>query len=262
MKNKTKRIDLLASNLDEQNLRKASEKMGTTKVSETIFKSVKEVANKPIEYYCDRVAIRQNQENISYCLIHLNSFIQEFKAVTGEIPTIEELQSCLADVGKLGSTQKLKTAIQELVTQKLYDRMVANHPDMTVTIENNPAKDLTALFSASNKLDNAPELKMFFIGIQWTCYDIDISEGKISINQDQLEKLNESYRWYASTSEDLRKLSLVKSACEALDNILKDKGIIPSEIFRLFNYDQEAARFVPSGAWIRYSAAPPVYFSK
>lgn len=250
MKNKTLRIDLLASSKDELNLQKAAAKLGSKKVSETIFKSVKEVAEK-VEYRIDREGIRQTEQNINYGLIHLNSFIQEFKNATGEILTLTELQTILEGVGKLGSQLILQEAIGETVKTKLHEQQCKQNPAYEFPRDQIKTGDLTSLFEIASKLNFIPEIKMYFIGILYDCYSI--SEGIVSVIPENVEKRTDIYRFTASTPAELQKLKVVMEICQALDNAMKDPEIDPARIFSLVYYDGEAKRFSPTGSYIKFN---------
>lgn len=250
MKNKIKRIDLLASESDEKNLQIAAQKLGSKKVSETIFNAVKEVAEK-IEYKVDREGIRQTDQNVNYGLIHLQKFVDEFKNATGEILTMPELQTILEGVGKLGSQLILQEAIGETVKTKLHEQQCKQNPAYEFPRDQIKTGDLTSLFEIAEKLNFIPEIKMYVIGILYDCYDI--SEGKISINQENVSKRTDIYRFTASTPAELQKLKVVMEICQALDNALKDPEIDPARIFSLVYYDAEAKRFSPTGSYIKFN---------
>jgi hypothetical protein len=166
-----------------------------------------------------------------------------------------------AGLGKLGSETIIKEAIKELVTKKLYDKLKQDHPDFTFDYSNLPPKDLSNLFKATDKLNFIPDLKMHFVGIYWSCYEIT-KEGKIITLQNQVDKLTDNYRFFASTAAELQKLSLVKSLCESLNSFLKDPEIIPEKIFTTVYFDQEAKRFAPSGSYVKYNLNPTTIFNR
>lgn len=267
---KDERINLVISPEEKKLLRKAAKNLSfetgaKENTSEAIRHSVKKYAEldltKPELYFLDRIGIRQTLENVEWGQIHLTSFIKEFFAVTGQYLTKEELQLCFEGIGKLGSQSILQSAISELVTKKLYDRLVASHPDMTVTLDNIPQKDLTELFSIADQVNNIPEIKMYFIGIYWDTYNVSES-GAVSILSDQVEKLYNNYRFFASSALELQKLAKVKELCECLNSLLKDKEILPAYIFSLVYYDGEAAIFSPTGSYIKYNSTPQVFFKR
>lgn len=250
---KDEQINLRTSAQDKELLKKAGEKLGTKEVSKTILQSVKQVAEK-IEYKVDREGIRQTEQNINYGLIHLQKFEDAFKNATGEMLTLPELQTILEGVGKLGSQLILQEAIGETVKTKLHDQQCKQNPAYEFPRDQIKTGDLTDLFEIAGKLNFIPEIKMYAIGILWDCYDI--SEGKVSINQENVEKRTDIYRFTASTPAELQKLKVVMEICQALDNALKDPEIDPTRIFSLVYYDAEAKRFSPTGSYIKYNSTP------
>jgi hypothetical protein len=247
---KTKRVDLRASEADEKNLQLAAEKMGEKKISKVIFNSVKQVANKPIEYGIDRISIRHTLANIEYVKTYLQAFLDEFKIVTAQTLTRDELENIFSNIGKLGSTQILENSIKAVVSKKLYDQMVRNHSDMNVTIENIPAKDMTRLFELSDKLDNAPEIKLRFAGIYWFCYEVN-EAGQVNIIQYEVDSLTDNYRFTATSPTELKKLSAIQDICESLNSLLKDPEVQAERIFDTVYFDSEARKFAPSGSYIK-----------
>jgi hypothetical protein len=259
MKNKTLRIDLKASEADEKLLQKAAAKLGTNQVSKTIFGAVEQVANQPVEFHADRIAIRQTLENVEFGRVHLTNFIQEFFALIQQWPTKQDLQICLESVGSLGSHNLIQEAILEVVFKKLYDRMVLAHPDMVIDPSNVPEKDITGLMTEATKLNSIPEIRMHWTGILWDTYEIS-KEGEVTVIDAEVEKMNSAHRFYASTPEELQKLGMVNSLCESLNAFLKDKQVIPEKLFTVVYFDKELGRFAPSGSYVKFNLAPTANF--
>jgi hypothetical protein len=262
METKFKRIDLKAKPQDEQNLRKAAEKLGTTKVSKVIFDSVKQVANQePEVFFCNRVGIRQTDENIIYGQLHLNKFCDEFKAVTGSLLSFDELQTLFENIGKLGSETIIQRDIRELVKLKLYQRLVENHPDMTVSMDNVPTKDLGNLYDIAEKLDQIPEVENRFAGIFWNAYQMG-NENKIVVIQEEVERLKNTYRKSADSQIEKKKLAKVKELCSVLNSFLDDPEVIPENLISVFYFDPESKRFEPTGNFIKNSLRPNILFTR
>ena len=250
---KVKRIDLKASEVDEKNLQKAAQKMGTTKVSKVIFNAVENFANQPPElFFCDRDSIRGIERTVNYGLIYLQKFVDEFKAVTGLTLTLAEMEVVFEGLGKLYSQSIVQEAIRQTVLTKSYQKLKAEHPDFTFSIDNVPEKDLTALFEIADQVTNVPEVR---IGMRpvifYHCYTIN--GGILSVILDEVEKLKSNYRFYATSPAELKKLQKVKNLCQALNEIMEDPEILPDKIFTLIYFDFEAKRFSPSGAYIKYN---------
>src|ERR1035437_1737578 len=169
---KTKRIDLTASQEDEKNLRIASKKLGSTKVSQVIFDSVAKVANESVTFWADRAALKQIDSNVTLGLIHLQKFLDQFKELTGQNLTRDELENTFLGVGKLGSAAILEESIRQLVTEKLYEQKKLKYSDLKVTYEMLPDTDLTGLFKIAENLDLLPGVKMQYVGIFWRVYSV------------------------------------------------------------------------------------------
>lgn len=255
---KTDQLNLRTSIEDKRLLQRAAKKFEKEtgvngKVSKVILHSVSEYANKPAEmYFCDRISIRQTNDNIEYGRAKLQAVYDEFLEVTKTALTIEDLQTMFAGLGKLGSESIIQSAIRELVTKKSYDKLKADHPDFIFSIENVPDKDLSNLFKLADELGNIPEVKMHYVGVYWHCYEIS-KESKIIVIPDQAERMSDSFRFFASTPAELQKLAKVKSLCESLNSILKDPEVLPGAIFSLVFFDQESKQFSPSGSYIKYN---------
>lgn len=251
---KTKRIDLLASESDEQNLRKAAARLGTSKISKVIFKSVEQVANQPVEYYSDKVAIRQVDNNIEYGRNALERVIKKFSEVTGEILTLLELETMFTGRGQIGGTSIIEEAIRVIASQKLYNQLKRDYSGMPVNIDTVlDDKDLTDLFKAANDLTKIPEIRMQDV-IYYQCYKISES-GEVSILPDQVERIKGNHRLFASTPEELQRLAGVKNICELLNSFL-GKNLLPENILSTFYYNREAGSFLPTGEGIKVFVPP------
>lgn len=233
-------------------------------ISKAIRHSVKKYAEtdltKPELFLCDRDAIKQIDSNINYGLIYLQKFLDEFKEITGQSLTRDELENIFSSIGKLGSESRIQSAIQEQVNSKLYNRLVKAHPDMVVSFDNVPQKDLTSLYEIANNLDSVPMVKMRFAGIFWNCYSV--TGNVVSVIPDQAEHTKSGYRFYASTPEELQKLAMVKKLCQVINELLEDKEIIPEKIFTFVFYDNEAGIYSPSGAYVKFNHQPKILFER
>lgn len=253
---KTKRIDLRASQKDERHLIEASQKLGTNKISATIFKAVETVATMKELFFIDREAIQAIDDLTEYARKHLQAFITEFTAVTGCALTIADLERIFEGIGKLGSKSILAAAITETVSDMLYKQLIAEYPKMTVNPENIPAKDLTSLIAIAEKMDFIPTIRTGSPAvIFWGSFSI--SDGVISVIDSEVEKLKSAYRFEAETPEELQKLQKVKKICQALNEVIEDPDVIPEAITRLFYFDKQARTFCPSGSYVKYSTAQP-----
>lgn len=258
---KTKRIHLRASELDEKNLIAASEKLGTNKISSTICKSLETVAEMEPELIAiDQEAIKQLDALTEYSRANLQSFLDEFFKVTGMQLSIAELESCYQYTGKLGSKSLTEEVINQTVRHKLYLQLVAEYPKMTINEDNIPQKDLTGLLSIAEKMNFAPTIRIGHpVTIFWGTFRI--TDNKITVISSQVEAIKKNYYFFAETPEEIQKLQKIKRICAALNSILEeDKNFIPEAINRLYYYDKQAGRFMPSGNWIKFLTAQPLVF--
>lgn len=255
---KTKRIHLRASELDEKNLIAASEKLGTDKISSTICKSLETVATMEPELIAiDRPAIQALDDMSEYAVKHLQNFIDEFMNLTGCGLTIPELESVFQFVGKLSSTALTNEAISDLVKSKMFEKLSAQHQGIIITEANLPVLDLTNLFEIAGKMEHIPTLRTGSpVVIYWGTFTL--ADGRISVNNAELEKIKVFYRHYADTPEQIQKLNKVKKLCQALNEIMKDPDMGSDGIFSLVFYDKQAATWSPTGAWIKYDTMPRV----
>lgn len=249
---RNKRIDLRASEKNESDLKIAGATLGESKVSDIIFKSVETVANlKPELYFINRQAIREIQQSANFIMIWVQKFMDEFKRLTGENLSLTELEAIFQGAGKLDSTKIIQNAITEQVRRKLYDRLKRKHTDMTISWDNVPVVDMTALFEIADKIDSMPPVQMRQ-HIYWHIYST--TGNQISIIPEKLERLFDSYRFYATTPEEISKLQLIKKICEGLNELLKDPDARPNieRIFSVVYFDRESWQFVPSGSFVKF----------
>lgn len=254
-KDRSKRIDLMASAQDEKNLIAASKKLGTNQISNTIFQSVEQVATMEL-ILIDRESISQLDKLTEFARATLQNFLNEFFSLTGCSLTLQELETIFQHTGKLGSKSLIEQATTEMVRTKLFEQLRQKHPDMTITTEHIPVKDLTYLFQIACKMDLCPTVKLGApVAIFWGIYSID--DNKITVIDSELEKLKIPYRHYAQGPEQLAKLQKVRALCTALNDICKDPDVHPDNgVFRLVFYDKQAARWMPTGSWITFNEQP------
>lgn len=259
---KTDQINLRTSAEDKQLLEKAANKLQKETgrkpmTSRVILKSLEEYANQPPEmYYCDRTSIRQIDVNVEYGRLHMENVISDFKKLTGEILTLQELEVMFVDRRALGSGQIIKNAISECVAKKLYDQLKRDYPGMPVNIDTVlDDKDLSDLFKAGDDLTKIPEIGMQDV-IYYQCYKIG-PVGEITVLTDQVERIKDNYRATANSPLELQRLAKIRSLCEMLNSFLTDKDFLPEQIPALFYFDRESARFEPTGAYIK-NFSPPV----
>lgn len=254
---KSNRIHLRTSQEDEDMLKKASEKLGTEKKSSTIRKSLETVAEMEL-IIIDRESISQMDKLSEYARATLQDFINEFFNLTGCNLTLQELEKIFEGTGKLGSRALVQKAIKQMVSNKLLEQLNKKYNgDIVVNEDNLPQKDLTTLFTIADKLDHTPTVRLGApVTIYWGIYEL--TDGKITINDQRLEASKAQYRKYAQGPEQIEKLNKVKKLCQALNDICKDRDITPDQgIFSLVFFDKQAARWMPSGSWITMNEKIP-----
>lgn len=269
---KDERINLKVSPEEKKLLRKAAKNLNfetgaKENISEVIRHSVKKYAEidltKPEMFFCDRDGVKGVARAINFALISLQKFLNEFKAVTGQVLSLAELEKCFERLGKLGSTAIIHETIREVVNTKLYDQLVKEYPKskMTITTDNIPYKDLSKLFEAADEVENVPGAKIGMPPfIYWWCFSVN--GGIISVIPEEVEKLKNNYRFYANSPEELHKLQKVKSLCQVLNEIMEDPEVLADKIFTLVYFDAEARKFSPTGSYIKYSLAPRIHFER
>lgn len=253
---RNKRIDLRASQKDEQNLQAVAAKLKTRTITETVFKAVEAVAeDEPELFLVDREKIQILDEMSEFGKKHFQAFIDEFRNVTGWDIEIKQLQKIFKHTGSLGSTAKLQNEINIVIREGQFARMQAKYPDLVLTFDNIPNLDISKLLMLAEEMGDMP---VFIPGHKPIFYwhTFELKDGKINVLGGELEKLKNAYRHYAETPEEKRKLSLVRKLCQALNAVNETGEINPDHINKLFYYDPIAARFEPSGGWIKYSVDP------
>jgi hypothetical protein len=265
------RVGYKASQEEKQLLRKAAHRLHVEtgqkpNISKAIRASVKEfadkppVTNEPEIFMIDRQSIRQVQGNIEHGLTNLNKFYKEFSALTGTLLTFDELKNCFEGLSKFGSETIWQRDIKQMVTQKLFQRLEKNNPDLTVTTDNLKIPDLTSLFEIALNLDNMPEVQNRLLGLVWSCYQL--SENKIVVIAEEVERLKNFHRKAASTPEQKKRLAKVRELCAVLNSFLDDKEAVPENLTQVFYFDKESARFEPSGSYVITSLRPNILFTK
>jgi hypothetical protein len=268
---KDSQINLKVSNEEKQLLKKAARRLhletgDKPNVSKAIRQSIKEYSEKPIIndepelFMCDRLSIRQVDNNIIYCQLYLQKFYEEFKTVTSCNLSFDELANLFEGLGKFGSESILHRDIAGMVTSKLYEKLVASHPEMNITAENLKIPDLTNLFEITEKLDNSPEVQNRWCGVYFSCYKLN--DEKIEIIPQEVERLKDGYRKFASSAEQKQKLNHVRQLCNILNSFLSDDDVVPENLISVFYYDPESKRFEPSGNYITTSLKPNMLFER
>lgn len=264
MRTKDKRIDLKASAEDEKMLQKAASIMGETKVSKVIFNSVKNFAEQEPElFFCNRVAIRQVDQNIESGRVKLQSVQDEFLKITGKELTIHELQTLVSD-SRSRYLAPNGDVIRELVITKLIDGKASEIQGIQLSEaklrEFVVIPDLSDLMIAIEQIMNVPEVNFREV-FHWNAYEA--IEGKISVIPVQVEMIKDSFRFYASTPSERQKLAKVRNLCETLTKFLDDKSIPPEKLNfdGVCYFDPESNRFEPSEQYVKFGITRPIIFN-
>lgn len=246
--------------MDSVNLKKASAKLNPGRkpnASKTIRAAVELAANhEPELFLVNRPAIRQIDKNIEAGRDKLQTVINEFKAVTGKVLTMVELQTFVEGSRRRYLAPKFET-IRELVITKL----IEGKGGEVAGIQLSEAKlrelvilpDLTNLMAAVEDVVNVPEVNYQEI-FYWHCYHV--AEGKVTIIPEQVEQVKNQYRCFAMTSQERTKLSRVKGLCNSLNTFIEDTDLTPSpsrlDVKGVCYYDPESRRFEPSEQYIKF----------
>jgi hypothetical protein len=253
---KDKRIDLKASAQDELLLQKAASKMmaetgGKVNVSKVLFHSVKEyVSQEPELFFCNRNAIRQAEQNIEAGREKLQAVIDQCRAI-GVSVTIGQVQGWFG-TGRGSFMVANEQAIRETVVSLLLEKQLDKYPGLQFTRDNVAVGDLEPLFETAREIIYLPDVNYREVGVYWSSYSI--SEGRVSVIPEEVEKVKEQFRCYATTTEQREKLARVKTLCRALDAFMKGKDVPYDNIALrgICYYDSETGRYEPSEQYIRF----------
>lgn len=267
---KDEQVHLKISHEEKSLLRKAARNLNVENgkkenVSAAIRHSIKKYAEldltRPECYFIDRPAIKAIDRNVNFALIHLQKFCDEWKTVTGQNCTLEELQVMLAGIGSLGSQATIQNAITEAVTIKLHEQHCKRHPEYEFPIDQIKTGNLTTLFAIADTLNSKipmPRIEMNS-SIYWSCYSC--TGNILSIILKEVEKLKDAHRSYASTPAELKRLAMVKKICLALNEALTDDDAKenPLKLLSAAYYDPESAKYEVTGAFVVYPLAPRMF---
>jgi hypothetical protein len=256
---KTDQLNLRTSPEDKALLKKAAKKWQSetgrkSMISRVVLNSVKEYAEaEPEMYFCNRVAIRQVEQNISQGQINLQSFISEFQAVAGKPLTLYEVQGLFGE-GRYKFGVADHNAIKELVINKLVEgkSTVVGGLKLSESMLKSlvVVPDLEHLFEIADKVFKIP-MVLFQEQFYWNCYEI--TNAKVIIVPEQVERVKNQFRCFAETAQERQKLARVRNLCRVLDSFIDGKSISPEKlnIMGVCYYDAESNRFEPSEKFIK-----------
>lgn len=265
---KNKRIDLRTSETDtlyldraEKNLEEQTGQKQNT--SKTIRAAVQQLAeNKPDLFFINRPALRDMDKNIEQGRARLQAVINEFLKVTGKYMTIAELQNCVS-----GLRRNFLAPNNEFVRELVITKLIEGKSSEIVGLQLNEAKlrelvvipDLSDLLAAVEQIMFLPMVNYQEV-FYWNCYSV--TDGKVIINPEEVEKVKDLFRCYADTPEHKKKLSLVRGLCEYLNKFLTDKSLSPEKlnIPGVCYYDAESKRFEPSEQYVKFGLTPTLTF--
>jgi hypothetical protein len=264
-KDKTKRIDLRASDADQEILRAAAAKLGAKNLSKTILTSVENFINAELEtFFVNRPALKQCDLNIEKGRAGLQLFIDVFYEACGKLLTLTEAQSLFSmSVKRWGVADK--NAIKELVITKLLE----GKSTVIGGIELSETKlrelvilpNLEPLFEASDAVFNVPWVN-YKEQFYWHAYQIQ--DNQVSIIPGEVEKVKAQFRCTAETPHQLQKLAKAKKLCQDLNAILDGEVFSPTklEIPGLCYYDSESKKYEPSENYVLYGLQETQVFKR
>lgn len=254
MVTKKMRIDLKASAEDEVNLRKAAAKLGTTKVSQAIMASVKQVADqKPDLFFCNRSAIRDLNSNLRAGQLMLQDLVNELTAaVPGIVVSMTDISQWFGSYRSNFMVADPR-AIREFVISELLAAQRVKYPDLQINHDNIIVPDLSPVLEAASKLITVPAVNYRELGIIWDAYAI--TDGTVTVIPERAEEAKNLFRCYAETPEERQRLAKVRALCESLDGFAKGETFNPARlnIPDVCHYDTESGRFEPSELYVKFS---------
>jgi len=221
-------------------------------LSKAIRHSAEQYANsEPEMFFCNRLSIEQTEAHIETGRQLLQNVFNETKAVTNFELTMEELKKMLAGVVAFGSLAILKQAIIEMVTSLIIVEEQRKYPNLIFSPDQIKLPDTSSILGAATSVALPGIGTNYNIGPYWQVYNL--SEGKVTVNPAEVEKLCEPYRIYAVTSEEKTKLSEVKKLCRMLDSFVKNVSSPEKlNVNMVCYYDRISGRFEPSEYYIKY----------
>ena len=254
---KTDQINLRTSPEDRELIKQAAKKLQPGQkhnTSKTIRTAVELAANQvPDLFFINRAAIRHIDKNIVQGQINLQSFISEFQAVAGKLSTLDEVQG-LFGKGRYKFGVADHDAIKELVINKLVEGKSTEIGGLILSEAMLKSlvvlPDLAAVFDSADRVFNVP-MVLFQERFYWNCYAI--TEGKLIILPEEVEKIKNQYRCYAETAHERQKLAKVRKLCRVLDSFI-DGSISPEklDIRNVCYFEPESGRFEPSECYVKY----------
>src|SRR5665647_3355616 len=253
---KNQRIEIRTSPEDERLLQKAAEKLEKetgrkAMKSRAILAAVKEYAKPdPVLIYENQKTLNEIQENIEYSLVHLQKIVDEYFEIANEVPTIEELQS-LFGASKRDFLVCDNEALKEQIINKLYNQLQKKHDDLVFKREHVPVPDFDRLVAACAELINAPGVNIYEV-FYWQCFLIQNS--KVIQLIDQVQKIKSSYRSFAETADEIKRLNDVKNLCDLLNTVFLNNVTSPLklELPGLVNYNPILKIMVPGDVYVKY----------
>jgi hypothetical protein len=224
---------------------------GKVNVSKVLFHSVKEyVSQEPELFFCNRNAIRQAELNIEAGREKLQAVIDRCRDI-GVTVTMQQIQSWYG-TGRASFMVASEEAIRETVISLLLEKQLVKYPGLQFTRDNVKVPDLEPLFDAAREIIYLPDVNYREVGVYWSSFSI--SEGRVNVIPEEVEKVKEQFRCYATTPEQREKLARIKALCRALDAFMKGKDVPYENIVLkgICHFDSETGRYEPSEQYIRF----------
>lgn len=208
---------------------------------------------KKVQYSENKGKIQNLELNIDHSQKLIQNAVNEWNKICPEPITLNDLRSFLT---KEPYRQPITENIEALLKDKL---IISKKIDFNgLQLNSEKLKDLLVLPNLNNfietlqKFSEEIETVIFSIGsepIYWQYYFIEKSKVKVLI--DEVENQKESYKLYATTPDELKRLNTVLPLCEALTNFVKSNPEInPNELFNKNLIEFAYNEFIPNSRFI------------
>jgi hypothetical protein len=208
---------------------------------------------KKVQYNENKGKIQNLEMNINHTHKLIINSVKAWNKICPEPITLNELRSFLTN-------EPYRLPIIENVEALLKDKLILNKKvdfdGLQVNVES--LKNLLILPNLTNFIAT---LQKFSVEIPTVSFSMSnepiywqhfyIVKGKVTVLSDTVEIQKESYKLYATTQEELKRLNTVKPLCEALTNFMKSNPEInPDELFNKNLIDFYYDKFIPNYRFI------------
>lgn len=168
-------------------------------------------------------------ENIQQTKILLEDIIKAWGDLSQKPLSIEMIQQFIGGDSHGGNKSINTGLIVTLLKKEIAEKLNLSSPyfDEAAVLAMMKAPDISGLVEKLQQLYSLMGPNWGFI-IYWQCFSIN--EGQVDIKPDEVEKVKDFNRLYASTAPELERLSMVIPIIESMNSI-REKYNIPVESF-------------------------------